>query len=160
MGNYADSGYYKHLQEPRGYLFLVGQGGEVCHGDGSKIKTRYDRAGYEVLQVSVGGRRQTHLVHRLVAMAHIPNPLNLPCVNHRDGNKGNNSIMNLEWCTHKANIDHAYKTGLLIAPRRTAYVELRERVILALANHFTQREIAEALNMTQANVSLTLKRAR
>lgn len=55
--------------------------------------------GYYYVSLSNMDRGHTFAVHRLVAKAFIPNPDNLPCVNHKDENKGNNCIENLEWCT-------------------------------------------------------------
>ena len=77
-----------------------------------KIK-RPDSIGYKVVTLSVNGKCTTHTVHRLVAIAFIPNPDGKPFVNHLDGNKHNNHISNLEWTTPAENIQHAWDTGLL-----------------------------------------------
>ena len=71
-------------------------------------KTRYN---YLYVNLNNNGIKQFR-VHRLVAIHFIPNPNNLPQVNHIDGDKNNNSINNLEWCTRSENSQHAYDTGL------------------------------------------------
>ncbi len=60
----------------------------------------------------VNGKRKGMLIHRAVALTYIPNPYNKAEVNHIDGNKLNNHVSNLEWCTHSENMKHAFKTGL------------------------------------------------
>jgi hypothetical protein len=80
---------------------------------GRDCSKRLKKNGYLQIAVRLGDRkRKWFLVHRLVAKAFIPNPLNLPQVNHKDGNKQNNELSNLEWCTSSDNQYHALKAGL------------------------------------------------
>ena len=69
--------------------------------------------GYYRVSFSINRKRKQFYVHRLIAEHFIPNPDNLPQVNHIDGNKLNNSLDNLEWVTVQDNVIHAYKNGLI-----------------------------------------------
>ena len=68
--------------------------------------------GYSTISIRNGSKFHNFRIHRLVAIAFIPNPKKLSDVNHKDGNKHNNQRNNLEWVTHKQNTAHAIATGL------------------------------------------------
>ena len=116
----TESGIYRVTREGRVFsqtkrrIPLVGKGMEftgefkfILEPERELTYTLNNRGYY-----SVGIRRKTHMVHRLVAQAFIPNPENKPFVNHIDGNKLNNHVSNLEWCTVQENNLHARQTGL------------------------------------------------
>lgn len=67
---------------------------------------------YLSVKLCDNGKEKTVTVHRLVALAFIPNPGNLATVNHKDGNKQNNNVENLEWMTQGENKAHAFDTGV------------------------------------------------
>ena len=72
-----------------------------------KIKSQYlHKSGYFYVRLQKEGDRRTLKVHRLVAEAFVPNPDNLPQVNHKDENKQNNLPSNLEWCTQQYNMTY------------------------------------------------------
>jgi hypothetical protein len=75
---------------------------------GRQIKQFQGKDGY--LRIQIAGKTRT--VHRLVAEAFIPSEVGKDFVNHKDGNKQNNNVENLEWCTRSENLKHAYKFGL------------------------------------------------
>lgn len=89
----------------------VNRGTYCVNWCGRILKQRKHTNGY--LRVSLG-KENEHFVHRLVAKAFIPNPENKPYVNHKDGDKQNNKVGNLEWVTEKENSIHAFETGLSI----------------------------------------------
>jgi hypothetical protein len=67
---------------------------------------------YPVVSLSLDGEVKSYVVHRLVAKTFIPNPDNLPEINHKDGDKTNSRPDNLEWCSRAQNNDHAIQSGL------------------------------------------------
>ena len=73
------------------------------------LKPRVRPDGY--VSVIISGRKHKFL-HRLIAEVFIPNPLNLPQVNHKSGDKKDCSVSNLEWCDQSHNIKHGFATGL------------------------------------------------
>lgn len=89
-------------------------GTRKIHGRVMKLTKSYGRNddGYLVVNLRKEYTTKVVPVHRLVAIAFIPNPNNFPTVNHRDGNKGNNCADNLEWVTYSDNNAHALRTGL------------------------------------------------
>lgn len=77
---------------------------------GNQLKQRVKNKGYKVVYLTKDGITKMAYVHRIVAEAFIPNPDNLPMVNHKDEDKTNNFLENLEWCTAKYNCN--YGTGV------------------------------------------------
>jgi hypothetical protein len=72
-----------------------------------------NHSGYVYVCLYKNGKCTRKFIHRLVLEAFMPNPENKPFCNHKDCNTTNNHIDNLEWCTNKENIIHAYKNGLI-----------------------------------------------
>lgn len=97
-------------------------GGKYKISNYGRVWSRYNNGllklknlfGYKRAFVFIENKCKNLAVHRLVAENFIPNPNNLPQVNHIDGNKNNNFYKNLEWCSQEYNIRHAFKTGLIV----------------------------------------------
>jgi len=119
--------------------------------------TKYGYFGIELIKNKI---HKHYAVHRLVAIAFIPNPDNLPQINHIDGNKKNNRIENLEWCNASMNGLHAYKMGLSTpvrgdANRNSKLDEDKVRLIRKLyyEDKLGQITIAKMLNVNKNAIS-------
>lgn len=98
--NYKDIKDYEDLYE-------VSDTGLVRNKVSGKILKPLKNKGYLQVVLCKNGEHRRYLIHRLVAQAFIPNPLNLPEVNHIDQNRSNNNVENLEWCNRQYNVDYS-----------------------------------------------------
>jgi hypothetical protein len=105
-GASRDGRIYAYLKKTCGLIPTREYGGRWLSG------TCKDGKGYFSVDLYKNGIRTRKRIHRLVAMAWIPNPDGLPQVNHRNGIKSDNRVENLEWVTPRTNILHAFETGL------------------------------------------------
>lgn len=96
---------------------------------GRVLTPAIDERGYERVCLFKYDRERRYKVHRLVAITFIPNPDNKPQVNHKDGNKRNNSVDNLEWVTNEENMRHANAAGLREGHQR--FCDSRKKRIIA-----------------------------
>ncbi len=94
--------------------YSVDSSGKVYAHNLGKYLSEYDNGlGYMAVKLRKDGKRKQHYVHRLVALAYLDNPENLSDVNHKDGDKSNNSVSNLEWVNRSENLKHAFDNKLL-----------------------------------------------
>lgn len=120
------------------------------------LKTWYDK-GYKYVELCVNRHRYKTGVHRLVALAFIPNPLNKPEVNHKDRNRSNNHVENLEWVTQSENVADAYKKGVL--PRATHQNQPFQKAIYDLIQrkqYFSIRDAARQTGLQRTTIKRSL----
>lgn len=94
-----------------GRIISCARPGKGCRAYDRERCQRRRPDGYYDVGLQQDGKWKKHLVHRLVAQAFIPNPLGLPCVNHIDRDRSNNSVPNLEWCDDSYNAQHGWNGG-------------------------------------------------
>jgi hypothetical protein len=117
-----------------------------------KLKT-----GYLQVRLSKNGSSKGKTIHSLIATAFITNVNSKPCVNHINGIKDDNRIENLEWVTHKENMQHAVKTGLwVVSGERGAASKLTDLQIIEIRNNkeLNQPQLAKKYGVHQSNISL------
>lgn len=154
------------LPEIKNY-YTITSNGEIYSDNSGKMKTRNKaNTEYQIINLSMeNGKKKTFRLHRLVMMAFKPvkDMENLE-VNHIDGNKKNNELENLEWCTASENQKHAFKIGLQ-KPRRgesNNFSKLTENdiqeIFLLRKQGYTQQKIAEKIGCSRSNISYILNK--
>lgn len=98
------------MKDIKGYegLYAATSCGKIYSYRAKKfLKPRKDRGGYLLINLYKDSKMKTYTIHRLITETYLPNPDNLPEVNHKDEDKSNNALSNLEWCTREYNINYS-----------------------------------------------------
>lgn len=131
--------------------YLITEDGKVYNKKWKRyVKPQLNGRGY--YRVYIAGKMR--FVHRLVAEKYIPNPENKPQVNHKDGNKLNNNVNNLEWVTSKENSIHALKNGLMRIEERHPFAKLKREEVIYIKSHpeKTRKELAQMFNISENTI--------
>lgn len=137
---------FKELEEfPK---YFINEYGVIIGKRGLPLTQRLNVDGYPVVCIRHGGKRHCKRVHRLLAQTFIPNPNNLPIVNHLDGNKENYSLSNLEWTTGKENMEHASKVLKVMKGNRAFTEEQIHEVCKLMEIGRSNKEISTLTGIT------------
>jgi len=164
-GGYEEMRWRKVVDFPR---YLISDCGKVWDTEKLRfLKEQIESQGYRMYGLYKGkSNRKLEKTHRIIAKAFIPNPLNKEQVNHKDGNKSNNDICNLEWATRSENCKHAYDTGLNVSPKgeNRFNTVLKDNEIVQIKDSINyglfQREVALLYGVSQGHVSNLLNKKR
>lgn len=126
---------------------------------GKILKQWHDKDGYCRVTLNLNGKKSNYGVHQLVARCFIHNKDNKPTVNHKDGDKENNSVENLEWFTHKEQVNHADDNKLRNMPKgENVYIakltenEVREIFSLYKSKKYSQRKLAKMYGVSEGAI--------
>lgn len=113
--------------------YTFNEDGTILGPSGKELCFHKCKKGYKRVNLkSNSGKKRTYLVHRLIAKKFIPNPFNKPQVNHIDGDKNNNSVDNLEWCTAQENVNHSVNVGLVKRGSKRPNSKLTDEQVIRL----------------------------
>lgn len=147
----------------------IGIHGGIVKRGGHMIKPNCTkRTSHQRVMLTKNGKRKQHFVHRLVALAFIPNPDNLPMINHKDCDPTNNHVNNLEWCTAKQNSIHAYQNGRWTPPNQSgennSNSKLTEKDVAQIKSMFSEikncSEIARRFGVNPKTVNMIINGKR
>jgi len=129
----------------------------------TRIKNdRLNRGGYKLIDLCKNSKNKTHTVHRIVAVAFLPNPFNKLTINHKNGIKSDNRLKNLEWATISENLKHAFKTGLKKPTRWMAILTERQvkEIRRLRKNGLTNKELAKKYGVSSSAITNVTTRIR
>lgn len=124
---------------------------------GRILKQQLNKKGYMYVHINVNGKIVNRYVHRMVAVCFLPNPNGLPEVNHKDNDRTNNAVSNLEWCTSQYNLDYKKNFGTSPAQvqgRSVFAVDLNNGRVLRFE---TRSEAMRQLGVNTGDISRVLK---
>lgn len=111
---------------------------------------------YPRVRLCIDGKGKWFALHRIIAECYIPNPENLPHINHKDGNRLNNSVENLEWCSHLQNIRHAQEHNLNPKGERQGIAVATEEIVRRIRSlrrgGMSYKDIAELVKLKRRTV--------
>lgn len=113
--------------------------------------------GYYRIQLSKNGITKAYFIHRLVALAFLPNPNNLPIINHKDENPLNNNVDNLEWCTQEYNNAYGTKNERQSLTKSHPVIMCDKNTHKPIREFINARVAAEHFNGTPSNINVVLK---
>lgn len=164
-----DGKYYYYIISSFGRIFSIYYGKKIY--DVINLKEMHptknkkgENKGYYQCAIVDEGNSETAKIHKLVALAFIKNPYNLPIPNHLDGIKENNYVWNLEWTDNPGNTKHAYDTGLCIQPKgeeRSFHKYTTEEITTVcelLEQNYTIKEISHITNVSKRMVKHLLQK--
>jgi len=105
-------------------VYEVSNLGNIRRKNAINRRVSMKRDGYLYISLLINKTRKSFSIHRLVACAFIPNPLNLPQVNHKDEDKTNNNVYNLEWCTCMYNVNYGTFQERRANKRKVSVIQL------------------------------------
>ena len=126
-----DNEIWKDIEGYEG-LYQVSNMGRVKSLQHSKekiLKPHNTGKGYLMITLSVNGKKTNHFIHRLVGLVFIPNPHKLPCINHKNCDRGNNMAENLEWCDYQYNTDYSVSKPILQYTKNGEFVREWKSII-------------------------------
>lgn len=109
------------------------------------------RNGYLEVHLNKNGFRKCYKIHRLVAETFLNNPLNLKCVNHKDGDILNNRVSNLEWCSYSENLKHSY--NVLNRVKNSTNIKRRPCIVTDLTTQIKVRY--NSIEETSRNINIS-----